>query len=451
MVLSPDTLVEHLSPIVGADRVLPFSPLALAKPDQIAQVLRAEPCPTCIVYPHTRTELAAIVAQADQHQWRLLICGQGSKLHWGGLMEQIDLLVSTQDLNRVIDHAAGDLTVTAEAGVTLATLQQQLAKTQQFLALDPAYPDQATLGGLLATRDTGSWRHRYGSLRDMCLGMTLVRADGQLAKAGGRVVKNVAGYDLMKLVTGSYGTLGVIAEVTLRLYPVPEFSTTVILSGSQRDIAALTHGILNSTLTPTAVDLLSGSALKPWHDSGELGLAVRLQSLPESVAEQCDRILHQADAHGVLALTLGSTEESHFWQQITQQFWQPPSPSALVCKLGVLPAQATPILTTLTAYCQQQGLTSRCRIHASSGTGVLRIDNERLQQDPLAAVVWVQALRSHCQQAQGYLSVLEAPLVLKRAIDVWGYTGNAFQVMQSLKHQFDPKNILNPACFVGGF
>lgn len=424
--------------------------MILTTQDQIAQILQAEPYPACIVYPRTRTELAAIVTQANQHQWRLLICGQGSKLHWGGLTQNIDLLVSTQDLNQVIDHAVGDLTVTAEAGVTLATLQQQLAKTQQFLALDPAYPDQATLGGLLATRDTGSWRHRYGSLRDMCLGMTLVRADGQLAKAGGRVVKNVAGYDLMKLVTGSYGTLGVIAEMTLRLYPLPESSTTVILTGSQRDIAALTRGILNSTLTPTAVDLLSGSALKPWHDSGELGLVVRLQSLPESVAQQCDRILHQADAQGVSALTLGPAEESHFWQQITHQFWQSPSPSALICKLGVLPAQATQILTTLTAYCQQQGLTSQCRIHASSGTGALRIEDERLQQDPLSAVAWVQTLRRQTQQAQGYLSVLEAPPTLKQALDIWGYTGNAFQVMQSLKQQFDPKNILNPARFVGG-
>ncbi|NJR56563.1 MAG: FAD-binding oxidoreductase [Acaryochloris sp. CRU_2_0] len=436
--------------MVGADRVLSFSNLILTTQDQIAQILQAEPYPACIVYPRTRTELAAIVTQANQHQWRLLICGQGSKLHWGGLTQNIDLLVSTQDLNQVIDHVVGDLTVTAEAGVTLATLQKQLAKTQQFLALDPAYPDQATLGGLLATRDTGSWRHRYGSLRDMCLGMTLVRADGQVAKAGGRVVKNVAGYDLMKLVTGSYGTLGVIAEMTLRLYPLPESSTTVILTGSQRDIAALTRGILNSTLTPTAVDLLSGSALKPWHDSGELGLVVRLQSLPESVAQQCDRILHQADAQGLSALTLGPAEESGFWQQITHQFWQPPSPSALVCKLGVLPAQATQILTTLTTYCQQQGLTSQCRIHASSGTGALRIEDERLQQDPLSAVTWVQALRSQTQQAQGYLSVLEAPPTLKQALDIWGYTDNAFQVMQSLKQQFDPKNILNPARFVGG-
>ncbi len=437
---------QQLIPIVGPEQVLPLSETCLLSAPE--QIFDADKLPSHIVFPRTQAELAAVIATANQQQWRLLICGQASKLHWGGLTQQIDLVVCTQFLNHVVAHATGDLTVTVEAGLSLATLQSQLAEFKQYVALDPAYPETATLGGLIATRDGGSLRHRYGSLRDMCLGITLIRADGQSTKAGGRVVKNVAGYDLMKLMTGAFGTLGVIAEVTLRLYPTPEVSTTVLLSGSEAEITELTRTLLRSTLTPTAVDLLSASALQTCSIEGELGLAVRFQSLEESVVAQCDRI--RQFAPGLSSFTVTADQDTDFWQQLTHQFWQSPQPSVLMCKFGVLPAQAPRLLAQFADYCRQQQITCLGRIHAGSGTGMLRLEHEGIGNDPTPAVEWVRELRSHCQNAQGFLTVLEAPPTLKRKLDLWGYAGNTLASMQKLKQQFDPYNILNPDRFVGG-
>lgn len=446
MVLSTAALSQQLVPIVGPEQVLLLSETALLSPSE--QIFDQAPLPTHIVYPRTQTELAAVMAVAHQQHWRLLVCGQASKLHWGGLTQQIDLVVCTQRLNRVVAHATGDLTVTVEAGLSLATLQAELATFRQYVALDPAYPQTATLGGLIATRDGGSLRHRYGSLRDMCIGITFMRADGQSAKAGGRVVKNVAGYDLMKLMTGAFGTLGVISEVTLRLYPLPEASATVVVGGTESQITELTRTLLRSTLTPMAVDLLSPAVLPPGTVDGELALAVRFQSLEESVVAQCDRILQQAQ--GLSSITLTANEDIDFWQQLTQQFWQTPKSSALVCKFGVLPAQSSQFLAQFDRYCQQQKIDGWGRIYAGSGTGVLRLEQEGIGKDPSPGVEWIRELRSYCQNAQGFLTVLDAPPALKRSLDVWGYPGNALASMKQLKQQFDPHNILNPDRFVGG-
>ena len=159
-------------------------------------------------------------------------------------------IVSTQKLDRLIAHAVGDLTVTVEAGMKFAKLQEILATAGQFLPLDPAYPDRASIGGIIATADTGSLRHRYGGVRDLLLGITFVRADGKIAKAGGRVVKNVAGYDMMKLFTGAYGTLGILTEVTFRVYPLPTTEGTVILTGAADKLANLAKILLSKYFDP---------------------------------------------------------------------------------------------------------------------------------------------------------------------------------------------------------
>ena len=177
-----------------------------------------------LVTPNNITALAEVVKTAIANKWQLIPSGNGSKLDWGELTTNVDLIVSTQKCDRIIAHAVDDLTVTVEAGITLAQLQAKLKEHNQFLPIDPAFPQEATIGGILATADTGSWRQRYGGIRDLVLGISFVRGDGAIAKAGGKVVKNVAGYDLMKLLIGSYGTLGIITEATFRTYPIPENS-----------------------------------------------------------------------------------------------------------------------------------------------------------------------------------------------------------------------------------
>ena len=250
----------------------------------IAAAIEPDHLPSGVLSPGTAVELAAVVAETYQQRQTLLPCGHGSKLTWGGLVKVPDWVVSTDRLNRLIDHAVGDLTVTVEAGIGFAELQSTLAQAGQFLAIDPAFPDQATIGGIIATGDTGSLRQRYNSVRDMLLGITFVRSDGQIAKAGGRVVKNVAGYDLMKLFTGSYGTLGILTQATFRVYPLPEASQTVVLSGEADAIAQATQALMNSALTPVSADLLSES--NPGYS-----LAVRFQSILPSVELQISRTI----------------------------------------------------------------------------------------------------------------------------------------------------------------
>ncbi|NCJ06939.1 FAD-binding protein [Synechococcales cyanobacterium C] len=438
-------IVSILSDALKRDGALSANDLTISQKQSLAQVCNDQGADFPWICPLTQDELATVIRCAHQHHWRLLICGQGSKLHWGGLSAGVDLGVSTARLNRIIDHAVGDLTVTVEAGIGFRDLQTQLAASGQWLALDPAYADQATVGGIVATRNAGSLRHRYGGLRDMCLGVSFVRADGQVAKAGGRVVKNVAGYDLMKLLTGSYGTLGVMSQLTLRLYPLPEDSSTVLLGGTPVAIGQLRQALLSSSLTPTAVDIVTPSLLASGEVTAELALMVRFQGLAASVQVQCDRILSLAQSVGVIALTPIAPDQP-FWDALCARLW-PPSPPAdtVACQFGVPAQAAVQVLGQIQQQCQQQGVACWGQLHAGSGLGTLR----------LRAISGVQAdlihtLRSQAQQALGFLTLLEAPSALKSAVDVWGYTGNALPLMGQLKSQFDPQAILNPGRFVGG-
>ncbi len=283
---------QELESIVGTAGICGWQDTEPFWQERVEKAVAPDSKIDCTVYPNTQEELAAVIAWAEQNRCALLPCGSGSKLDWGGLVKldsdppqspltrgdnslKVPLLkgdlggspglktrpnppdvgglaaVSTSRLNRLVEHAVGDLTVTAEAGMKFADLQQILAASGQFLPIDPAYPQQATLGGIVATADAGSLRHRYRGVRDLLLGMTFVRSDGKIAVAGGRVVKNVAGYDLMKLFTGAYGTLGVISQVTFRVYPLPESSGTVVLTGEINALSQTAQILLSSALTPT--------------------------------------------------------------------------------------------------------------------------------------------------------------------------------------------------------
>ncbi len=409
---------------------------------QLAQACTNLPEPLTVVAPRTTAELAKAIALAHQQQWRSLVIGGGSKLGWGQPAPHIDLGVTTRHLDRCIDYAVADMTVTVEAGMTLAALQAKLGQQRQWLPIDPAYPETATLGGIVATRDTGSLRHRYGGLRDLLLGLTCVRSDGEVAKAGGRVVKNVAGYDLMKLFTGSFGTLGILTELTFRVYPIPEQSGTVLLHGPGEAIGAIAQQIQSSTLTPTVHDLRVGldTPSQPEH----LTLILRFQSLAAGVAAQVEQIQAWAIAQPVQIEVLRDAAEHQWWQAQSQALWQRVE-GRVLCKIGGLPAHATALLSQMQQTSSTLGLQLQGRIHRGSGLGQIW-----LQGDPAVLVQGVTRLRQHCEQAGGFLSILEAPIAVKNQLEVWGYQGNALSAMQILKHKFDPQHILNPGRFVGG-
>ena len=412
----------------------PWEALPGAERERVQGAIATTKLPRYLVAPKTQAGLAAAMTVATNKGLRVLPYGRGTKLDWGGTCQAIDLLVSTRNLAQIVEHAVGDLTLTVEAGATLADIQQHLAACGQFLPLDPAFPATATIGGILATADAGSWRQRYGGVRDLVLGISIVRADGQVAKAGGRVVKNVAGYDLMKLFAGSYGTLGTIAQVTLRTYACAEASATVWAMGSAEAIAAVALQLRSSALTPVAADLLNPVGLSA--AGGNYSLVARFQGTSAGVEEQLDRFEAIAAQQDLKASICRNGDEDDLWQQI-QEIARPPitATNPVTSKFGLQPTAAIALLAKLNQF-NAPGL-----VHLGSGVGRLAIAADSAR---------VGEMREFCQRHSGYLTVLAASQAFKAQIEPWGYIGNATEMMRRLKQKFDPQNLLSPGCFVGG-
>ncbi|MEM1369984.1 MAG: FAD-binding oxidoreductase [Cyanobacteria bacterium P01_H01_bin.15] len=387
---------------------------------------------TEICYPSSISELQSAITNAAQTKTPVMATGNGTKLDWGGLPENPRQLICTQNLDRLIEHARNDLTVTAEAGLKLGDLQAQLVEAGQFLPLNPSYAQKATLGGVVATADTGSWRHRYGGVRDLLLGIEFVRADGELAKAGGRVVKNVAGYDLMKLHTGAYGTLGVIATLTFRTYPLPEASETLVITGEIEFLMTLLKTLRNSSLTPTVVDFLSASALKRCElGKSSAGILIRFQTIPESIVQQRKQLAIWSKE---LSLTLSTLEPEQ-----AQQFWLNYSvctreDSNILLKVGVLPSTIATVLTTWQTLTDNHGWSL---FHGGSGIGYLGINTSQARSH------WLLEMREQCKQECGYLTPLRAPIPWKQQANDVDLLPTA-KSAQLIKQQFDPDNLFSP-------
>jgi glycolate oxidase FAD binding subunit len=389
--------------------------------------------PSYWLAPSTVEDLSQIVSHAAQMKSPMLLCGNSSKLGWGGLVKQADFVLSTQKLNRILDHAIADLTVTVEAGVKLSDLQAFLKPHRQFLPIDPSYPEQATIGGIVATADSGSWRQRYGGIRDLVLGCSIVRWDGKIAKAGGKVVKNVAGYDLMKLFTGSYGTLGVLTQVTFRLYPLPETSKTLLLTGDAQALSQACQDLLKSGLAPTSADVLSINLMRSLELGNNLGLLVRFQNIAESVTEQVNQLQALGQKLGLSIAEFTAESEASLWQSLKNQMMPNFNPDLVTCKIGIMSNQIVNFLQ------ESPGL---AQIHLASGLGRLVLETD-------SDINQLSKMRSTCERDRGFLTILEAPKNIKAKHEPWGYQGNALDLMKSLKTKFDPYNLFNPGLFIG--
>ncbi|MEA5536712.1 FAD-binding oxidoreductase [Crocosphaera sp. XPORK-15E] len=418
--------------------IIPWDRVDVSWTNRLETTISDNSSPNYLITPPDLETLCQIVELANHNQWSMVPCGNGSKLNWGGLISQANLVISTQKLNRIIDHAVSDLTVTVEAGTKLTDLQAILQPHKQFLPIDPAYPESATIGGIMATGDTGNWRQRYGGIRDLVLGMSLVRWDGKIAKAGGKVVKNVAGYDLMKLFTGSYGTLGIITEITLRLYPIPEASGTLVMTGTENALKIAAQTLIKSGLQPTAADILSASVVKTL-DLGEgMGLIVRFQSIPESIKEQSTQIKVIAEELGLKTTFYQNEIELNLWHKLQSLIRVSNTNITINCKIGVKSNQVVNLLAKLDELTKNQGWGM---INLSSGVGHIKLDLE-----PNLGIL--KQLRSLSQECGGFLTILEAKKTIKKQFEPWGYQGNALAMMQKIKTQFDPHNLLSLGRFL---
>ena len=389
--------------------------------------------PQMVIEPGSPEEIPRVLKTASGAGLQVLPRGGATKMDWGNPPRGGDLIISTRRLNRIVEHAWGDMTATVEAGCTLGQLQQTLAEHGQRLALDPLWPEKATIGGILATNDSGPLRIRFGSLRDLIIGITLALADGTLAKSGGKVVKNVAGYDLPKLATGSLGTLGIITQAIFRLHPIPRESRS--LSFSTPDNAAMNTlilAILDSKLVPTGVQVRAAGSALPEID-------LRFEGTAAGCEAQVDQVARLA------AGTRQIEAQSDVWTA-PAALWTGADPS-VVCKFTLLPASMGAFLDKVREVAGQAHLQWRLAAQAV-GAGLLRLEGDGAAADVFPGAI--VELRQGLEVRGGSLVVLRCPSEMKSKLDVWGSSGDALPVMKSVKAQFDPAGVLNPGRFIGG-
>ena len=380
--------------------------------------------PRWVALPETTEDVAAVLRVAAAHDLAVVPTGAGTMLHWGPPPERCDLLVDTCCLNEILEHAAGDLVTRVQAGVTLESLGEALASQGQRLVAEPPV-EGSTVGGMLATGVAGPHRFRYGTSRDLLIGVTVVLADGTIAKSGGKVVKNVAGYDLGKLLTGSYGTLGVITEATFRLHPLPADSRWVTAPfpetdpGNAHDLVAT---LAASVLEPAAIEVD-----RPGPGGGVLAVLVE----GVSAAERAKAV---QDLMGVDA---GIGEEPPSW-------WGRLPGDDLLLALRGLPATLAAMLRVVDAHASR--LTLAPHVRGSAGTADLHLALPS-SSDPDRVAAFVTAVRDELRPLGGRLTGVALPAGL--AVDFWGETG-ALDLMRRVKDRFDPDRRMSPGRFVGG-
>jgi glycolate oxidase FAD binding subunit len=380
--------------------------------DAVAGVVPAE-----VVRPGSVEEVVEVLREAAAADRTVVPVGSGSKTSWAAPPTSCDVVLDTTGLDRVVEHVAGDLVVIAEAGVRLTALQEHVGRAGQLLGLDPPETG-ATLGGVVSANASGPRRLQYGTVRDLLIGCTVVLADGTVAKAGGKVVKNVAGYDLGKLYTGAHGTLGVVVSTTWRLHPVPPAQAAVVLDlDDAAQAAPLVLTLARSTLTPSAVELLATAG-------GPGQLVVLFGSIEESVRAQAT----------AAADLLGGGTVVH---EVPPGFGRRPgSPDDVLLRLSHLRTGLPEVLAALPAG---------SAVAASAAIGVTYVAVPAGQ-----AAAALPALRAALLPHDGTAVLLHAPDAVHSSLDHWGPVGDALPLMRRVKHRFDPQGRLSPGRFVGG-
>jgi glycolate oxidase FAD binding subunit len=383
--------------------------------------------PALVTNAQSQADVAAILAVAAANDTAVIPWGGRTQMGLGVPPARYDLALDLRGLDRIVEYEPADLTVTVEAGMALSKLRGVLVERGQWLPLDPPVSEAATLGGVLATNASGPARIAYGSARDLLIGISFATAQGELVKAGGRVVKNVAGYDLGKLQIGALGTLGVIVQASFKVAPLPP--AVQVLSASSTDLPSLlgaSFAVRDTALPATAIVLSRDANDSRWT------LAVRFAGGTAAV----DRAQREL-------LAIGAANHLSFDNVGPDLSARPKELGGLddtiVVRLSVLPSTIGAMLERLAA--------TGATVEAYATAGVARA---AWPEAAIGADV-IAALRQLCiQSGQGALVVEAAPAELKRQVDVWGETRGDFGLMRALKAEFDPKCVLNPGRFVGG-
>jgi len=435
----PDALLDKLRATVGTQNVLTGVELS-------PYVIEGR-TPEAAVFPGSVDEVAAVIGLAADAARPVTPWGGGTAASVGMPAAPAGLVLGLRRLSRLLEHEPGDLTASVEAGMTVEAFQTALRGRGQWVSLDPADARLATLGGVLATNASGPRRHLYGTARDLLIGVTVVTADGTVVRGGGKVVKNVAGYDLPKLFVGSYGTLGVIVEATVKLRPLPDHERLVCIPFDRlKDAGAAVRALLASDLIPNAIELLdapAGAAL----GAESPALVVGFDGLREQVDWQCAELNRLAVACGGQE---GRPLPDDAWPRLETAARAAFPVAAAVMSFSVLPSQVADLMEQGPGGARARGLASAWAAHA--GVGVVRaaVGSDVRPKEPSAIAAVLREWRELARAGGGHGMLEWAPLAVKSQVPVWDDPGAAGRIMERIKAQLDPRNILNPGRFVAG-
>jgi glycolate oxidase FAD binding subunit len=401
--------------------------------------------PFPVVRPVSVAELSDLVRRAAADGQALYPLGGRTGLDQGLPPDRPGLAIDLRALDQVIDYPARDMTITVQAGITLARLQEVLAAENQRLPVDVPHPDRATLGGALATNASGPRRFGFGTLRDYVIGISVVNDEGHEVKAGGRVVKNVAGYDLCKLYVGSLGTLGIITQVTLKLKPRPEEQALLALPCGPDAVAPLLDRLHASATRPVCVELLNAAAVRALDVRGRLAAAPWLvvagyEDNREALVWQVQQAIGELPAGGAAGLDVWAGRTAGWPWDALAEF--PSRPEAtLTFQANLLPRATAEFCRNAAALPEAPLL----QAHAGNGIVVGHVDGPLTAE---RAQAMLKALQDWAAAAHGNVILLRCPPAWKKVLPVWGRPRGDLWLMRRVKEQLDPRRLFNPGRFV---
>lgn len=398
------------------------------------------------VRPADLAETRAAVLDGLAEGTPLLVAGGGTKRDWGAPAAGAGTVVETGGLDGIVAHDPGDMTATVRAGTPVSALNAALGSSGQWWAVDAPHTTdtdgRATVGGVFAADDGGPRRLRYGPVRDLVIGTTVVLSDGTVARSGGAVIKNVAGYDLGKLLCGSLGTLGLVTELIIRLHPLPEHRATVHVPAGPASATALVLDLAASSVVPSAVDLAEG------------GLWVRIEGHGRGVEEQVAAVGALADRHGLEHRLLEGDDETAAWDRLVRGLAGAADESVLA--VATVPSRLPEVAAAVAAAAAGTGVEARLHSHAALGVHrvALRSPNRADPPDAAAHAAATELLRRRVRPL-GAMAVLRSrPAAIDGLVDPWGTPtpelAAALPLMRSVKDRFDPAGRFAPGRFLGG-